>query len=87
HEMHVDELKIDISFVRRLNDPRGLSMTQAIINLARALNLKTVAEGVEDEEAATRLRELGVDYLQGYHFAKPMPREDFERWLAQHNKS
>ncbi|BAN34747.1 hypothetical protein SCD_n00906 [Sulfuricella denitrificans skB26] len=87
HEMHVDELKIDISFVRRLNDPRGLSMTQAIINLARALNLKTVAEGVEDEEAATRLRELGVDYLQGYHFAKPMPREDFERWLAQRNKS
>ncbi len=86
HEMHVDELKIDISFVRRLNDPRGLSMTQAIINLARALNLKTVAEGVEDEEAATKLRELGVDYLQGYHFAKPMPREDFERWLAQHNK-
>lgn len=87
HEMHVDELKIDISFVRRLNDPRGLSMTQAIINLARALNLKTVAEGVEDEEAAARLRELGVDYLQGYHFAKPMPREDFERWLAQHNKN
>jgi len=86
HEMHVDELKIDISFVRRLNDPRGLSMTQAIINLARALNLKTVAEGVEDEEAAARLRELGVDFLQGYHFAKPMPREDFERWLAQHNK-
>ena len=87
HEMHVDELKIDISFVRRLKDPRGLSMTQAIINLARALNLKTVAEGVEDEEAAARLRELGVDYLQGYYFAKPMPREDFERWLAQHNKN
>ncbi len=86
HEMHVDELKIDISFVRRLNDPRGLSMTQAIINLARALNLETVAEGVEDEDAAAKLRELGVDYLQGYHFAKPMPREDFERWLAQYNK-
>ena len=60
---------------------------QAIINLARALNLKTVAEGVEEEEAAARLRELGVDYLQGYHFAKPMPREEFELWLTQHNKS
>ena len=86
HEMHVDELKIDISFVRRLNDPRGLSMTQAIINLARALDLKTVAEGVEDEAAAAKLRELGVDYLQGDHFAKPMPRADFERWLTLHNK-
>jgi predicted signal transduction protein with EAL and GGDEF domain len=44
HEMHVDELKIDISFVRRLNEPNGLSMTQAIINLAHALKMETVAE-------------------------------------------
>jgi EAL domain-containing protein (putative c-di-GMP-specific phosphodiesterase class I) len=82
HEMHVDELKIDISFVRRLHETSGLSMTQAIINLARALNLKTVAEGVETAEAADKLRELGVDFLQGYHYARPMPAEEFERWLA-----
>lgn len=87
HEMHVDELKIDISFVRRLNDPRGLSMTQAIINLASALNLTTVAEGVEDELSGIRLGELGVDSLQGYHFAKPMPREDFENWLVEYNQN
>ncbi len=81
HEMQVDELKIDISFVRRLHETSGLSMTQAIINLARALGLKTVAEGVETAEAAAKLRELGVDNLQGYYFAKPMPREEFEQWL------
>lgn len=81
HEMHVDELKIDISFIRRLHEPNGLSMTQAIINLAHAINLETVAEGVETEETAAKLRELGVDSLQGFHFARPMPAEEFEQWL------
>jgi len=81
HEMQVDELKIDMSFVRRINEPDGLSMVRAIIQLAKALGLKTVAEGVEDAATAARLRELGADYLQGYHFGKPMPREAFEAWL------
>lgn len=81
HEMHVDELKIDISFVRRLHEANGLSMTQAIINLARALNLEIVAEGVETAEAASKLRELGADSLQGNYFARPMPAAEFEQWL------
>ncbi|MDP1924543.1 MAG: EAL domain-containing protein [Thiobacillus sp.] len=81
HEMCADELKIDISFVRRLNEPSGLSMVQAIINLAQLFGLKTVAEGVEDMETAAKLRELGVDYLQGYLFGKPMTRADFMAWL------
>jgi EAL domain-containing protein (putative c-di-GMP-specific phosphodiesterase class I) len=76
-----DELKVDISFVRRIHEPAGRSMVQAIIQLANALKLKTVAEGVEDEATAAILRELGADVLQGYLFAKPMPREDFERWI------
>jgi diguanylate cyclase (GGDEF)-like protein len=84
HEMPVDELKIDISFVRRLDDPRGLSMVQAIISLAHTLGLRTIAEGVEDEASADKLRALGVDTLQGYHFAKPMPKDEFEMWLAAH---
>jgi diguanylate cyclase (GGDEF)-like protein len=84
HEIHADELKIDISFVRRIHEPAGLSLVQAIIHIARALGLHTVAEGVEDAAAADALRELGVDYLQGYHFARPMPREDFLRWLENH---
>jgi diguanylate cyclase (GGDEF)-like protein len=84
HEMPVDELKIDISFVRRIHEPAGLSMVQAIIHLSKALGLKTIAEGVEDEATATLLTSLGVDYLQGYYFAKPMPRKDFEQWLKDH---
>jgi EAL domain-containing protein (putative c-di-GMP-specific phosphodiesterase class I) len=81
HEMSVDELKIDISFVRRVHEPAGLSMVQAIIHLSRALGLKTIAEGVEDKATATLLSSLGTDYLQGYYFAKPMPLDDFDTWL------
>ncbi len=84
HELPVDELKVDISFVRRIHEPSGRSMVHAIIQLAMALKLKTVAEGVEDEATAAVLRELGADVLQGYHFGKPMPREAFERWIADH---
>jgi EAL domain-containing protein (putative c-di-GMP-specific phosphodiesterase class I) len=84
HEMPVDELKIDISFVRRLDDPRGLSMVQAIISLAKTLGLRTIAEGVEDAASASKLRALGVDTLQGFHFAKPMPKDECEAWLAAH---
>jgi diguanylate cyclase (GGDEF)-like protein len=81
HDLPVSELKIDIAFVKRLHDPKGLSMVQAIIHLAKTFNLGVVAEGVEDAAAAERLRALGVDCLQGYHFARPMPRDAFEQWL------
>lgn len=87
HELPADELKIDISFVRRINEPSGLSMVQAIIQLAGALNLETVAEGVEDAATAARLIELGVDYLQGYHYAPPMPRHRFEEWMGAQARS
>lgn len=82
HEMPVDELKIDISFVRRIHEPSGYSMVQAIIQLAKALGLQTIAEGVEDEATAQLLKSLGVGYLQGYHFAKPMPRPELDTWLS-----
>jgi diguanylate cyclase (GGDEF)-like protein/PAS domain S-box-containing protein len=83
HEMNAVELKIDISFVRRLNEPAGRSMVQAIVNMAQALGLKTVAEGVETQETADALAVMGVSCLQGYLFAKPMPFEQLQTWLEQ----
>jgi diguanylate cyclase (GGDEF)-like protein/PAS domain S-box-containing protein len=87
HELPADELKIDISFVRRIHEPAGRSMVRAIIQLAMALKLKTVAEGVEDEATAAILREMGADILQGYHFAKPMPRAEFSAWIEGYRNS
>ena len=76
HELPIGELKIDISFVRRVHTPEGLRIAQGIVSLAKALHLRTVAEGVEDEETAQVMRELGVDLLQGYHFARPTTADE-----------
>jgi diguanylate cyclase (GGDEF)-like protein/PAS domain S-box-containing protein len=83
HEINAVELKIDISFVRRIDQADGRSMVQAIVNMADALGMKTVAEGVETEEGAKQLSQMGVTCLQGYLFAKPMPLDEFEAWLEE----
>ncbi len=72
--MPVSMLKIDGSFVRDiLRDERAESMVRAIAQLARAMNITTVAEYVETEEIRTRVRALGVDYGQGFAIARPVP--------------
>jgi diguanylate cyclase (GGDEF)-like protein len=72
--MPVSMLKIDGSFVRDiLRDERAESMVRAIAQLARAMDITTVAEYVETEEIRTRVRMLGVDYGQGFAIAKPVP--------------
>jgi diguanylate cyclase (GGDEF)-like protein len=72
--MPVSMLKIDGSFVRDiLRDERAESMVRAIAQLARAMNITTVAEYVETEEIRTRVRSLGVDYGQGFAIARPVP--------------
>ena len=72
--MPVSILKIDGSFVRDiLRDERAESMVRAIAQLARAMNITTVAEYVETEEIRSRIRALGVDYGQGFAIARPVP--------------
>ena len=79
------QLKIDRSFVSRLlADSQDAGVVDAIIALARSLQLETVAEGVEDGVTASALSGRGCDQLQGYHFSRPIPGEEFERW-AQDN--
>jgi PAS domain S-box-containing protein len=70
----VDFLKIDIEFVRDLpTNPASQHVVEAVVALARAFGLRTVAEGVEDARTLELLRELGVDFAQGYHIATPRP--------------
>lgn len=76
----LDQLKIDRSFVKDLDQQPEL--TKYIIDLARALKLTVVAEGVETEAQAQTLTEQGADYLQGYWIAKPMPQDTFVEWLG-----
>lgn len=79
----VDKLKIDQSFVRDLeSDPEDAAIVQAIIQMARSLNLRTVAEGVENAHVANQLRVRCCDEAQGYHFARPLVAEGFASFLA-----
>jgi diguanylate cyclase len=72
----VQSLKIDRSFViTMLKDPNALTLVSTIISLAHSLKLKVVAEGVELEEEAQMLRQLGCEEMQGYLFSKPVPRD------------
>lgn len=80
---NVDKLKIDQSFIRNLsNDPENQAIVGAIVQMARSLGLRTVAEGVETEGAVAALRRLHCREVQGYLFAKPMPAEEFAGFLA-----
>ncbi len=79
----IDKLKIDQSFIRDLaSDPDDAAIVRAIIQMAHSLDLLTIAEGVESSDLLQQLRSFGCDEAQGYHFARPMPAADFERYLA-----
>lgn len=70
----VDELKIDLQFVQDLRSaPASRAVVEAVVTLARGLEIVTVAEGVEDAETQEQLRALGVDYAQGFHLGRPEP--------------
>jgi EAL domain-containing protein (putative c-di-GMP-specific phosphodiesterase class I) len=76
-ELTVDILKIDYSFIKNMTrSSKDLALVTILIDLARKFGLKTVAEGVETAEQVKLLTLLGIDYLQGFYFSKPMPEEE-----------
>jgi PAS domain S-box-containing protein len=73
-KLPITHLKIDIEFVRDLvTHPDNLHVVRAIVSLARAFGLKTIAEGIENEPTLTLLRAEGVDFAQGFHLGRPGP--------------
>lgn len=79
-------LKIDISFVRKLpHDITSGEIVKTILLLARGLKKKTVAEGVEKPEQLIFLMQQGVDDVQGFYFAKPMPEDEAVEWLNSYD--
>jgi EAL domain-containing protein (putative c-di-GMP-specific phosphodiesterase class I) len=73
----IDSLKVDRAFVSELVESRETrAIVSAILSLARALNLKTVGEGIESSEELAILRQMGCDDIQGYVIARPLERAD-----------
>jgi len=84
HRFPLDTLKIDRSFVSRMcRAPEAFRLVRSIIELGHDLGLDVVAEGVESVDDAARLRELGCDFAQGYHYSRPVSADAAEAILRQ----
>ncbi|MDQ7047032.1 MAG: EAL domain-containing protein [Sulfurovum sp.] len=80
----IDIVKIDKSFIENLSeDEEDLAITQAIIALAKSLNLRVLAEGVETLEQKNILIKNGCKYIQGHYYSKPVPAKRIEKLLMK----
>ena len=78
----LDTLKIDRSFIERLNDPDGMAIVQAIVALAQALHLQVTCEGIETLTQWEQLQGLTCERGQGYYFARPQTSADLSAILS-----
>jgi EAL domain-containing protein (putative c-di-GMP-specific phosphodiesterase class I) len=84
----VDTLKIDRSFIQSIADtPNVATLVSTVVSLARAFNMKTVAEGVETPEQLQKLRLVKCDQAQGYLFSRPVPASDVPSVIARLQRS
>lgn len=81
--MPIDIIKIDKTFIDKIDfDKKGNNLVDYIILIAKKLNLKTVAEGIENKEQAKYLKEIDCDLLQGYYYSKPLESSQYEKLLG-----
>ncbi|MCT4785093.1 putative bifunctional diguanylate cyclase/phosphodiesterase [Exiguobacterium aestuarii] len=85
-QLPIDTLKIDKSFIDRLNHRISQSVIETIIHLCTVLNLEIVAEGIESKNQADVLREIGCNIGQGYYFSKPLNQRDMSQLLRNYSK-
>ncbi len=79
-------IKIDRSYVSGADaDPQQRKMAEAIVNMARTLEIETIAEGVATQGEIALFSELGCDHLQGFGIARPMPAADVQGWMTQYH--
>lgn len=82
--MPIDALKLDMAFIRNaFVEKKGTQLLEVMIRLAKSFSLKTVAEGVETEEQMIALKEMGCDVIQGYYFSRPLPADEFDRFITE----
>jgi diguanylate cyclase (GGDEF)-like protein len=84
HQLPIDTLKIDKSFIDKVTEPSGTRpIVEAVVSLSKSLALTTIAEGVETRDQFDVLNELGCDVIQGYYFFKPLPIDAIEKLMLK----
>ena len=83
-ELSVDIIKLDAYFLRmeKNNERKGMHIIESVINMAKTMAIPVIVEGVETQEQCEYLMNLGIRYIQGYYFYKPMSAPDYERLLS-----
>lgn len=83
-DMNVDELKIDREFLESTEDStRSRYIIERIVQMAHGLDIRVVCEGVERKEQVEFLRDIECDIIQGYYYSKPMPMDEYEKYLLK----
>ena len=87
-ELNVDIIKLDAYFLRmeKNNERKGMHIIESVVNMAKTMSMPIIVEGVETKEQCEYLMSLGIRYIQGYYFYKPMSTADFEALITQENK-
>ena len=87
-DMPLDVLKLDADFFRGDNaGERGEIVVSEAIKLAKSLDMRTVAEGVEEKEQVDFLAQQGCDMIQGFYYAKPMPKDEYTEKMSRSEES
>ena len=84
HDVSMDVLKIDQKFVRGLireGNMTDRAIIGSVVDMCGQLSIQTIAEGIETEEIQDIIRNIGVSYLQGYLYSRPVPADEFEQMI------
>ena len=80
----IDVLKLDMAFVKHIHeDPKALRLVEIVMEIAKLLNVKVVAEGVEFEAQHELLKKIGVNLIQGFYYSRPVPAKEFEAFIKE----
>ena len=85
-DMPVEVVKLDKYLSKEyFNNPKAQAIVTAVIEMAHKMGIKIIAEGIETEQEFRTMRELGVDYIQGIYFSRPLPEHEFLKFMQTHN--
>ncbi|MDD5790809.1 MAG: GGDEF domain-containing phosphodiesterase [Spirochaetia bacterium] len=82
-DLPANVIKLDKEFLNTQNTEKEHIIINSVINMAKNLDMATVAEGVEDERQSALLKKMGCDIVQGFYYAKPMPQNEFNKFLSE----